>query len=84
MSRQCHLSPTHWGRLDTYWGTFDIVRAMSFVPDTLRRLDPYCWTFDIVQAMSFVPDTLGEARPLLGDIRHCPGNVICPRHTGGG
>ena len=56
------------GRLDTYWGTFDIFRAMSFVPDTLGRLDTYWGTFDIVQAMSFVPDSLGEAGHLLGDI----------------
>ena len=52
---------TLW-RLDPYWGTFDIVQAMSFVPAT------YWGTFDIAQAMSFVPDTLGEARPLLWDI----------------
>ena len=62
------MSPTHWGRLDPYCGTFDIVQAMSFVLNTLWRLDPYWGTFDIFWAMSFVPDTLEEARHLLGDI----------------
>ena len=30
---KCHLSLRAFGRLDTYWGTFDIFQAMSNVPE---------------------------------------------------
>ena len=59
-------------------------RVRHIIPGTFGRLDPYGGKYDIVRAISNVPDTQGEAGPLLGNIWHFLGNVICPRHTRGG
>ena len=43
-----------------FYGTFEIDRSISFVPDTFGRLDTYYGTFEIDQSISFVPDTFGR------------------------
>ena len=60
--RSLSFVPESLGRLDTYWGTFDIAWTISFVPTPFGTIDND-WTVIIT-----CPRVPWEAGHLLGDI----------------
>ena len=65
--------PRHLWEAGALWGTYDIVRTLSFVPDTFRRLDPYGRTYDIVRTLSNVPSHLGQLIMTERSLSNVPG-----------
>ena len=66
LSGQYQMSPTHKGRVDPYWGTFDIFWEMSFVPDTQGEGGPLLGDIWYCPGNIICPDTLGRLDPYCG------------------